>query len=272
MFRLILASLLAALLPSSAALAASALPQAMSFCGEAVDLRQADIFRAIDQNLVLLSEAKSRVWLSLKRSSRYLPALEKSLKEAGLPEDLKYIPLTITGLDPLYNAGGRGLWRLKEAEAKQMGLRVDKEIDERLDPVASTEASLKRLAEFKARYGSWTAAMAAHLIGQQALEQAIEEAGGEKNFYKLYLPDGLDILPCTVLAGKLLFGQPALYGYSLAPGRAWPPFSGRRQKVKQDISARLLASELGVDYKTLRDANPQLLSAEIPAGVEINLP
>ena len=248
------------------------LGQNLNFCGEAVDVRQADVFRAVDQNIVLLAEAKSRVWLTLKRSTRYLPLVERELKKAGVPEDLKYIPLAITGLAPEYNSVGRGIWRLREAEAKALGLRIDRDIDERLDPVASTTAAAKHLSALKASFGSWTTAMAAHLIGEAAIGQAINEAGGERNYYKLYLPDGLDTLPATVMAGKVVFSTPQIFGYTMAPGRGWQPFSGQRETVRENTTARAMASKLGKDYKLFRDANPHLLSGSIPAGVTVNIP
>ncbi|MDL2226031.1 transglycosylase SLT domain-containing protein [Deltaproteobacteria bacterium OttesenSCG-928-M10] len=248
------------------------LGRGLSFCGEPADVRQADVFRAIDQNLVLLAEAKSRVWLTLKRSTRYQALVERELKKAGVPDDLKYIPLAITGLAPEYNSVGRGIWRLREAEAKSLGLRVDRDIDERLDPVASTAAAAKRLSTLKAAFGSWTTAMAAHMIGDAAIGQAVTEAGGETNYYKLYLPDGLDALPSTVLAGKVIFSNPQAFGYTLADGRGWPPFSGQRETVKEATTARALAAKLGKDYKRFRDANPHLLSGTIPAGTAVNIP
>jgi len=244
----------------------------LSFCGEAVDLRQPDVYQAVDQNLVLLAEAKSRVWLSLKRSTRYLPLVEKELQKAGAPDDLKYIPLVITSFAPDYSSGGRGIWRLREKEAKALGLRVDKEVDERLDPVASTVAAIRHLKLLKNSYNSWTTAMAAHLIGVETMQQLISEAGGESNYYKLYLPDGLDNLPSMVFAGKLIFQKPGEFGYNFSAGRGWPPFSGKRETVKEATDARTLAAKYGKPYKQFRDANPHLLSGKVPAGISINIP
>lgn len=248
------------------------LNKSLSFCGEAVQLNRPEVYQAVDQNLLLLAEANSRIWLSLRRSGRFHNVVAAELKKAGVPADLIYIPWTITGFAPEYNSGGRGIWRLKDAEAKALGLRVDGTVDERLDPVASTRAAAKRLSDLKNVFGSWTTAMAAYLQGDKIIAQVQAEASGEKDFYKLYLPDGLDQLPASVLAGKLIFQDPAAFGYHQSADRAWSPFPTRRETVKQATTARALATQLKKDYKLFRDMNPHLLTGIIPAGVTVNIP
>lgn len=248
------------------------LSKSLNFCGEPVPLNLSEVYQAVDQNLLLMAEAKSRTWLALRRSGRFQPIVSAELKKAGVPADLIYIPWTITGFAPEYNSGGRGLWRLKEADAKALGLRIDGNIDERLDPVASTRAAAKRLSDLKTAFGSWTTAMAAFLLGDRIITQVVAEAGGEKDFYKLYLPDGLDQLPASVLAGKVLFQNPEAFGYNQTNARAWSPFPTKRETVKQATTARAMANQLKKDYKAFRDMNPHLLTGIIPVGVTVNIP
>ena len=242
----------------------------LDFCGEQVPLGQAEVFKMLDQNLILLAEARSRIWLTLRRSPRFLPLVEKALDQADVPADLKYMPLAVTHLSPAYNNIGRGLWRLREAEARDLGLRVDASVDERLDPVAATAAAARRLAELKKVYGSWTSALAAHLLGEQAFQRAVTEAGGETDFYKLYFQDGQDQLPMTVLAGKILFRDPGAFGYVQEPARAWSAWPGKRAVVPAQTTLKALADQYGHDYKYFRDMNPHILGGAVPAGVAIN--
>jgi len=244
--------------------------RAFDFCGEPVPLNQVEVFKALDQQLVLLTEARSRIWLTLRRSPRFLPLVEKALAQAGVPADLKYLPLAVTHLSPAYNNLGRGLWRLREAEARALGLRVDAAVDERLDPTAATLAAAKRLTELKKTYGSWTSALAAHLLGETAFQRAVDEAGGETNFYKLYFQDGQEQLPMTVLAGKILFQDPAAFGYVQEPARAWPAWPGKRAMTTAQTTIKALADQYGRDYKSFRDMNPHLLGSAVPAGVAVN--
>lgn len=267
-------ALLLAFVPAATAPAdrSGQMARGLRFCNEPAPLNQAEVYQAVDQNLILLAEAKSRVWLTLRRAARYMPVIEAELKRASVPDDLKYIPMSVTSLAPDYNSVGRGIWRLREAEARALGLRVDKDVDERLDPAASTAAAAKRLSQLKSTFGSWTMAMAAHLLGEAVIQKAIDEAGGERNYYKIYLPDGLDQMPATVLAGKILFQDPGVFGYHQNSSRSWPVMSTKREAVRQTTSIRDLAKKYGKDYKTFRDMNPHLLSGTVPAGVTINIP
>lgn len=104
------------------------------------------------------------------------------------------------------------------------------------------------------------------------MQKAVAEAGGERDYYKLYLPDGLDTLPAMVLAGKALFADPAAFGYRAAQARPWPPLSGRRAVTAAPAPLRDLAAQYTADYKHFRDLNPHLTGDMVPAGVGVNLP
>lgn len=274
-----LAALIAGFMAAGLLLSATAgadvsrhLGRGVSFCGESVPLNRPEVYQSVDQNLLLLAEGKSRVWLTLRRAGRYKGVIEAELKKAGVPADLIYIPMAVTSLAPEYSQGGRGIWRFKEDEAKALGLRIDKNVDERLDPAASTAAAAKRLSQLKSAYGSWTAAMAAHLTGEKLVSQAVAEAGGERDFWKLYLPDGQDLLPATVIAGKILFQDPGAFGYNQSADRSWAPMPAQRAEVKENTTARAIAARYKKDYKSFRDANPHLLTGLVPAGTVVNVP
>jgi hypothetical protein len=266
---LALAALLAAFAPSPA-LAAGYFGSGVSFAGEPVPLSQPEIHESLDQELLLISEARARVFLALRRSPRTLPLVEAALRSQGVPEDFKYLPLAMTSLDNLYrNNGRRGIWRLGESEAGSMGLSVNRSVDQRLDPVASSEAAAVRLKALHGSWGSWTAALAAFLDGS-GLAAAASESGGVRDYYRLYVPDSLDKAVCQVLAGKILFSDPSVYGYR--PSRAWPKLAGSRSALAEGGNMRELARRHGTDYKTFRDMNPHILGDSVPAGTAVFLP
>jgi hypothetical protein len=255
---------------SGPSMAAAYLGQNFVFATESVPISQTEVYEALDQELLLISEAKARVYLCLRRSPRTLPIVEKALKDAGVPSDFKYFPMALTSLDPNYRLGKRlGIWRLSEEEAKATGLIVDKSVDERLDPEASSIAAAKLLKAYKERYGSWAMALAA-LIDPQALSQAVDEAGGEANYFNLYVPEALDKTLSTVLAGKILFSNPAAYGYNLS--KSWPALATNRIKLSKDETMSDLALKYSVDYKTFRDMNTHILSDSAPSGTFLNIP
>ncbi|MDR2197952.1 MAG: transglycosylase SLT domain-containing protein [Deltaproteobacteria bacterium] len=242
----------------------------LTFAGEAVPLGRVDVHESLDQELLLLSEAKARVWLTLRRSGRYLPVIEKALDGAEVSRDFKYLPMALSNLDPLYRSGQRrGLWRLSEGEAASMGLSVNKLVDQRLDPEASSAAAAIRLKTLRTGYGSWTMALAAFL-DEDALAAAVLEAGGGKDYYLLYVPETLDKAVSQVIAGKILYSDPGVYGYG--PSKPWPVLS--RSVVRLDAASDMyeLAQRYGTDYKTFRDMNPHILTDAAPAGSSIHVP
>ena len=243
----------------------------LDFCGEKVPLNDGPTYEAVDQSLVLLAEARSRVFLGLKRAGRFLPTVENVLSQNSLPRDLKYIPYALTGFSPTHNSGGRGIWKISESYGRQMGLRIDSQIDERLDPVKSSNAAAIRLKSLYNTYGSWTSAAAAFVIGEADFSKAASDAGGGKNYYALYFPNGQDLNFAMVLAGKIVFGSPSSFGYSLS-GSAWPALSGKRGVVNQTTTLSALASQYGLDYKSFGDLNPHVLTNTVPSGTELNLP
>ncbi|MDR2352004.1 MAG: hypothetical protein LBF22_02375 [Deltaproteobacteria bacterium] len=256
-------------LPIVAIEAAEYFEGSLNFAGESVPLERKEVFENLDQELLLLSEARARVFLTLRRQSRSLPLVENALKSQNVPNDFKYYPMTLTGLAPTYRSGSlRGPWRLTEGIAKQMGLRVDNLVDERYDISASSLAVAKKLKQLHETYGSWTLALAA-FIDTASVNAALLEAPGEKNYYNLYLPEALDKTVSQVLAGKILFSNPQNYGYK--PTKTWPVLAKSRE-VSQGGSLRELAKKYKTNYKTFRDLNPHILTDTVPSGVYLNLP
>jgi hypothetical protein len=267
---LILTPLLALLTVPALALAQSISLGSLSFCGEPAPLSRSEVHEGVDQELLLLSEAKARVWLTLRRADRYVPLIEKALKDAGVPTDFKYWPMAAANLDPRHASGQRrGLWRLTPAEAAAAGLRVDKEVDERLDPTASSTAAAARLAALRKVYGSWTLAAAA-FIDEGALQTAMSEAGGIKDYYLLFPSENLEKSLYLLLAGKVLYSAPEIFGYRLQ--RGWPILANGRRRTTAPESLRETAKQLGLDYRTFRDMNPHVLNDVAPAETWLNVP
>lgn len=242
----------------------------LSFAGENVPLTRVEVHESVDQELLLLSEAKARVWLTLRRSARYLPIIEHALSSSGIPLDMKYVAMALTNLDPQFRSGNRrGMWRLSEADAASTGLRIDKTVDERLDPVASSTAAAKRLAALHEAFSSWTLALGA-FIDQPAINAALAEAEGERDVFKLYLPEAAEKSLSQVLAGKLLYSNPGRFGYNQSKG--WPVIATKRAQLEAPYGVKALAAHYKIDYKTFRSLNPHLLADQAPVGAWINIP
>jgi hypothetical protein len=240
------------------------------FAGEDVPFKRTEVFESVDQELLLLSEAKARVWTTLRRSERYLPIVEKALRDHKVPLDFKYLPMAMTNLDPEFRSGNRrGLWRLTEGEAAALGLTVNPNLDERLDPTASSVAAAGRIASLKESLGGWILALAAY-IDPAALSGALAEVGQSTDYFSLFVPEALDKSVSLVLAGKALYSAPEIYGYRLT--KSWPNLVNGRRRIDSPQSLRELAASYKLDYRTFRDMNPHILSDLAPAGSYINTP
>ncbi|MDR1486950.1 MAG: transglycosylase SLT domain-containing protein [Deltaproteobacteria bacterium] len=241
----------------------------LSFSGEKVELDRPEVFESLDQELLLLSEAKSRVWLTLRRSERYLPIIEAALRDKKIPQDFKFVPLAVTNLAPDYRSGQRrGLWRFTESEALALGLTINKQVDERLDPTASSAAAAARLSSLKKTYGAWTMALAAFINESDVIEA--QRIGESTDYYSLYFSETVEKAVSLVLAGKILYSNPEDFGYNRSKG--WPILAFSRKKLDADQSMTSLAKEYSLDIKTFKDMNLHILGDTAPSGSTINTP
>ncbi len=127
--------------------------------------------------------------LMLERKNLYFPIFERILAEYQMPEELKYLTLIESGLDPKAKSrvGAAGLWQfMPNTATKGFGLNVNYEIDERFDPELSTRAACLYLKELYGRYKDWYLVLAAYNYGPGNVNRAIRRSGGERNYWKLY--------------------------------------------------------------------------------------
>ena len=110
-----------------------------------------------------------------RKAGRYVPAIQAELARAGLPTDLVWMSLIESGHNPTIRsvAGAAGLWQFIPETARCYGLTVDRWVDERLDPLRSTQAAALYLSDLKSRFGSWELAMAAYNMGHAGLSRSV---------------------------------------------------------------------------------------------------
>jgi membrane-bound lytic murein transglycosylase D len=125
-------------------------------------------------------------------SKYYFPIYEKVFREAGIPEEIKYLSIVESKLDPnaVSRVGATGPWQFMTTTAKLYGLNMDDYVDERRDPVRASHAAAAYLKDAYEEFGDWLLAIASYNCGKSSVEYAITKAGGANDFWSIrqYLP------------------------------------------------------------------------------------
>lgn len=126
--------------------------------------------------------------LMLRRKDLYFPLFEKHLKENNLPEELKYLSIIESGLNPraVSRASAVGLWQFMSFTGRYFGLDNDWYFDERMDPDKSTVAACKYMSQLYRMFGDWHLALAAYNSGPGTVKRAIRRSGYKKTFWEIY--------------------------------------------------------------------------------------
>ena len=237
-------------------------------------------YNRIVKNCVELFVVKNRKHTARMRglSSRYFGFFESELEKRGLPHELKYLAVIESAFNPqaVSKAGATGLWQLMFATGKWLGLKIDTYVDERRDPVKSTEVALDYLSSLYKIYDDWLLAIAAYNSGPGNVNKAIRRAGGLKNFWaiKSYLPrETQSYVPLFIGASYALhyaedYGIPAI-------NPAFPYLATDTVIVHKKRSLEYVAHCMGTDAELLSQCNPALKLKVIPKtihGTTIHLP
>ena len=213
--------------------------------------------------------------VALERQSRFAPMIHQRLRAGGLPEDMIYLPLIESWYDPhAYSvAAAVGMWQFMTSTAKGVGLRVDWWIDERRDPVRSTEGAVIYLNQLRASFGSTFLAAAAYNGGPgrisrslEAHAPALEGAAGEALFFALsdntraLRAETRDYVP-KLIAAALVGKDPARYGVET---RSVIPFTWDSVTVPNATPLAAVAVAARIPLDTLLDYNPQVLRGLTP--------
>jgi hypothetical protein len=151
---------------------------------------------------------------SLERGEQYLPRLREILAANGVPEDLALLPVVESGfrIEARGRYGERGLWQLRRRTARQWGLVVDRQRDDRIHPELSTEAAARYLRHLRARYGEWPLALAAYNAGEHRVDRALAREP-DADFWELAehgrLPrTSRDFVPRFIAVVRVSDGEP----------------------------------------------------------------
>ena len=213
----------------------------------------------------------------LERSHRYLPIFEHYLRQYGLPDNLKYLPIVESAMQPnaISGAGAMGLWQLMRNTAESLHLQVNSTVDERKDPIASTQAAVQYLSQLHEQFGDWHLALAAYNCGPGRVERAIA-LSGKRDFRHImpFLPKATRrYIPAFVAANYLMQYYSYHDIYPELPDFSW--LFTRTTKVFGNVSFLRLEQITGVDRSLIALLNPGYFKSYIPAserGYYLQLP
>jgi membrane-bound lytic murein transglycosylase D len=203
-----------------------------------------------------------------ERAGRHLGMVRETLRRFGLPEDLAFTAMIESGFNPVAvsRAGAKGLWQLMAETARRYGLRVDRWVDERLDPEKSTIAAAAYFRDLYRQFGSWFLAQAAYNTGETRLARAMQRAR-TTDFW--VLADGghlheetSDFVP-AIQAITLIGRNPDQYGFELSLTN---PSHHETMRVPPSTDLRRLAAAAGVSPGLLEELNPELVRQVTPPG------
>jgi membrane-bound lytic murein transglycosylase D len=241
----------------------------LSFCGEEAPLRAPEIRERLERELLISLWQRHQALLWIKRSSRYFPVIERILKEEGLPEDLKYVPVAESALRPHAGShrGATGYWQFMAHTARKYGLTVNPRIDQRRNIFASTRAAARYFRELREMFGSWTLAAAAYNMGEGGLTAEILEQETE-DFYKLYLPLETQAYIFRILSIKKIFSAPGEFGFTLNKDDYYRPVEFKRVQVScdQETPVRIVARAARTHFKVIKDLNPEIRGYRLAKG------
>lgn len=200
---------------------------------------------------------------SYRRSGLYRPIILKYLKEAGLPEELSWLPLVESGfkIKALSSARALGLWQFIPSTGYKFGLKRDRFVDERMDVEKSTEAAIAYLKELHGMFGDWTTVLAAYNCGEGRVLRVIsrQHVNYLDDFWDLYrrLPYETARYVPRFLATLHIIKDPDKYGMDLS-NNLEDPFTYETVETNRCMRLRDIALYLNVPVKTLKSLNPEL--------------
>jgi hypothetical protein len=241
---------------------AVSLPQNIAFAKEKVPLDKFYVREALEREITINTYFHSSSIIALKRANRWFPIIEPILKKNNIPDDFKYLAVAESGLANVVSpVGATGFWQLMKTTAREYGLEVNADIDQRYDVALSTEAACKYLNKAYAKYGNWTLVAASYNAGMNKITKELKRQE-QSDYYSMIFGEETGRYVYRILAYKAFLEQPNDYGFYLRKQDLYPGFKLRKIKIDTAISnIPAFAKSFGLNYKEFKIYNPWIRQA-----------
>lgn len=231
-----------------------------------IDLSFNKIVRNYIQSYTL--KRRKQVEYMMGLSEYYFPIFEEILDKEGLPQELKYLPIIESALNPraYSHAGACGIWQFMYGTGKMYKLEINSFVDERRDPVKATYAAVKYLKDMYKVYGNWHLVIASYNCGPGNVNKAIRRSGGKRNYWDIYyrLPRETRGYVPAFIAAIYTFNYHKEHGLYPIPSQL--PVACDTLMVKNTLHFDQITKVINIPKEQLRELNPQYRADILPAG------
>lgn len=235
------------------------IPTRIDFAGEETPLQISDVKERFDREWLINTNLPASTILVIKRANRAFPVIEPILKQNGVPDDFKYLAVIESGLvNAVSSAGARGVWQFMPDTAREKGMEVNDNIDERYDLEKSTQAACAYFLKAKEKFGSWTLAAASYNGGMTGVNKQID-IQKVSNYYDLLVSEETSRYVFRILVLKEIMRNPVKYGFAINPEDLYEILPSRKMEIDSSITDLAdFAKKQGINYKILKIHNPWL--------------
>lgn len=243
---------------------APSVPEYVVFAGDTIRFDTDEKYERMDRELLTFTYMHSTSTLMIKRSERFFTMVEPILKEQGVPDDLKYLMVIESNLDPaaLSSAKAAGLWQFMKATATQYGLEVSETVDERYHIEKETVAACKYLKEAFAKYHDWITVAASYNAGQGGISKRLADQH-QKSAMELWMAEETTRYMYRLLAAKMMLENPESFGFTASDRYPYRAPAKEIEVSDREVDLVALAEKNGVTYAELKRANLWLRDSKL---------
>lgn len=240
------------------------LPTEADFAGERVPLEYFDVRESLQREMTIINYWHGSLSYIVQLAGRYKDMICKILKEEGVPEDFFYLCVAESSLQPQTSpAGAKGYWQFLSGTAKDYGLEVSSEVDERYNWEKATRAACKYFKRGYAKYGNWTLAAASYNVGMANIDSRIRYQSLD-NYYDMQLPLETARYVYRAVAFKIMMNDLPTYGFNIKEEDLYKPIECKVVEVNTPVANwSEFAREHNTNFKMIKMCNEWIRSNKL---------